>query len=142
MSMKKSQNKKKGSLKPQEPEIVKGSNIPELPEEGKKHTKIGIHTVSQFYGDNKQLSLFSDEKIDAFSKATGISLLNRPDSYGVVLNQSQRRVLEGILKAFSDTNYSGDELIDKTTYSSQIYSINKIQGAYSNIDKMPVIKLT
>jgi hypothetical protein len=111
-------------------------------EEGKKHTKIGIHTVSQFYGDNKQLSLFSDEKIDAFSRATGISLLNRPDSYGVVLNQSQRRVLEGILKAFSDTNYSGDELIDKATYSSQIYPINKIQGAYSNIDKIPVIKLT
>ena len=40
-------------------------------EEGKKHTKIAIHTVSQFYGDNKQLSLFSDEKIDAFSRATG-----------------------------------------------------------------------
>ena len=65
-------------------------------EEGKKHTKIAIHTVSQFYGDNKQLSLFSDEKIDAFSRATGLSITNRPDSYGVVLNQSQRRVLEGI----------------------------------------------
>ena len=24
-------------------------------DEGKKHTKISIHTVSQFYGDNKQL---------------------------------------------------------------------------------------
>jgi hypothetical protein len=53
-------------------------------EEGKKHTKIAIHTVSQFYGDNKQLSLFSDEKIDAFSRATGLSITNRPDSYGVV----------------------------------------------------------
>ena len=68
--------------------------------EGEKHTKIAIHTVSQFYGDNKQLSLFSDEKIDAFSRATGLSITNRPDSYGVVLNQSQRRVLEGILKAY------------------------------------------
>ena len=111
-------------------------------DEGKKHTKISIHTVSQFYGDNKQLSLFSDEKIDAFSRATGLSITNRPDSYGVVLNQSQRRVLEGILKAFTDSNYKGDEEIDKATYSSNIYPINKIAGAYSNIDKIPVVRLT
>lgn len=111
-------------------------------EEGKKHTKIAIHTVSQFYGDNKQLSLFSDEKIDAFSRATGLSITNRPDSYGVVLNQSQRRVLEGILKAFTDSNYKGDEEIDKVTYSSNIYPINRIAGAYSNVDKIPVVRLT
>ncbi len=111
-------------------------------EEGKKHTKISIHTVSQFYGDNKQLSLFSDEKIDAFSRATGLSITNRPDSYGVVLNQSQRRVLEGILKAFSDSNYSGDEEIDKATYNSKIYPINKIAGAYNNVDKIPLVRLT
>ncbi len=111
-------------------------------DEPKKHTKIAIHTVSQFYGDNKQLSLFSDEKIDAFSKATGLSINNRPDSYGVVLNQAQRRVLDGILKAFSDTNYSGDVQIDKATYSSSIYPINKIAGAYSNVTNIPVIKLT
>lgn len=111
-------------------------------DEGKKHTKIAIHTVSQFYGDNKQLSLFSDEKIDAFSRATGLSITNRPDSYGVVLNQSQRRVLEGILKAFTDSNYKGDEEIDKATYSSKIYPINKIAGAYSNVDKIPVVRLT
>lgn len=111
-------------------------------EKGKRHTKIAIHTVSQFYGDNKQLSLFSDEKVDAFSRATGLSIGNKPDSYGVVLNQSQRRVLEGILKAFSDSNYSGDEEIDKATYSSNIYPVNKIAGAYSNVEKIPVVKLT
>ena len=111
-------------------------------EEKNKHTKIAIHAVKQFYADNIQLSLFSDDKIDAFTKTTGISLINRPDTYGVVLNQSQRRVLEGILKAFSDTNYSGDEEIDKATYSSTIYPINKIAGAYSNVDKIPLVKLT
>jgi hypothetical protein len=111
-------------------------------EESKKHTKIAIHTVSQFYADNKQLSLFSDEKIDAFSRSTGLSITNRPDSYGVVLNQSQRRVLEGILKAFTDSNYKGDQEIDKATYSSNIYPINRIAGAYSNVDKIPVVRLT
>ncbi|MCZ8162917.1 MAG: hypothetical protein O9275_19800 [Microcystis sp. LE19-196.1B] len=107
-----------------------------------RHTKMAIHTVTQFYGDSKQLSIFSDEKIDAFSKATGLSITNRPDSYGVVLNQAQRRVLEGVLKAFTDSNYKGDEEIDKATYSSKIYPINKIAGAYSNIDKIPVVRLT
>jgi hypothetical protein len=109
----------------------------------KKHTKIAIHTVTQFYGDSKQLSLFSDEKIDEFARATGIGLSNnRPDSYGVVLNQGQRKVLEGILKAFSDTDYTGDEEIDKATYSSKIYPIDKMRKAYSNIDAIPVVKLT
>ncbi len=108
----------------------------------KKHTKIAIHTVTQFYGDNKQLSLFSDEKIDAFTRATGISITDRPNSYGVVLNQAQRKVLEGILKAFTDTDYKGDEEIEKGRYSQDVHPINKIAGAYTNIDKIPVVKLT
>jgi hypothetical protein len=120
------------------------STAPPIPGDkvDKKHTKIAIHTVSQFFGDNKQLSLFSDEKVDAFSRSTGLPISNRPDSYGVVLNQSQRRVLEGFLKAFTDSNYKGDEEIDKATYSYKIYPIDKIAGAYSNVDKIPVVRLT
>ncbi len=117
----------------------------------KKHTKIAIHTVSQFYGDNKQLSLFSDEKIDAFKDATGLNLTNRPTNYGVVLNQSQRRVLEGILKAFTDTNYKGDEAIGKDKALESVYTLNKetakelllkSNAPYKNIDKIPVVRLT
>ena len=36
MRMKKSQNKLPGSFTAKEPKIVKGGNIPEIPEEGKK----------------------------------------------------------------------------------------------------------
>jgi hypothetical protein len=117
----------------------------------KKHTKIAIHTVSQFYGDNKQLSLFSDEKIDAFKDATGLNLTNRPTNYGVVLNQSQRKVLEGILKAFTDTNYKGDEEIGKDKALEGVYTLNKqtaqelilkSNAPYKNIDAIPVVKLT
>lgn len=105
-------------------------------------TRIAIHTVTQFYGDNKQLSLFSDEKLDNYSNTTGLPLTERPNSYGVVLNQSQKRVLEGILKAFSDSNYSGDTQIDKAHYSRDFHPVTKIVGAYSNVDKIPVVKLT
>ena len=116
--------------------------------EVEKHTKIAIHTVSQFYGDNKQLSLFSDEKIDAFSRDTGLSITNRPTNYGVVLNQSQRRVFEGILKAFTDTNYEGAEEVDKFTSLKEVMNIGSgtmreaIKKPYQNIDKIPVVRLT
>jgi len=108
----------------------------------RKYNKIAIHTVSQFYGDNKQLSLFSDTKIENFKKATGLSIPDRPDSYGVVLNQAQRRVLEGILKAFTDTDYKGDYAIDKNNYPEKDYPVNRVAGAYSNIEKIPVVQLT
>ncbi len=139
------------------PGLGGGSGFNPLPkQEGgvevdKKHTKIAIHTVSQFYGDNKQLSLFSDEKIDAFKDATGLNLTNRPTNYGVVLNQSQRRVLEGILKAFTDTNYKGDEAIGKDKALESVYTLNKetakelllkSNAPYKNIDKIPVVRLT
>jgi hypothetical protein len=124
---------------------------PPIPQEKAALTKIGIHTVTQFYGDNRQLTLFSDENVDAFSRATGLSITNRPDSYGVVLNQAQRKVLEGILKAFSDTNYKGDELIDKATALTEFYSdtetsaiaLTKAENApYRNIEAIPVVRLT
>jgi len=116
-----------------------------------KHTKIAIHTVTQFYGDSKQLSLFSDEKIEVFKEATGLNLANRPENYGVVLNQAQRKVFEGILKAFTDTNYLGDRQIDKATALGEIYSLNstsketlviKENAPYKNIKTIPVLKLT
>lgn len=139
------------------PGLGGGSGFTPLPKQegrvgiGGKHTKIAIHAVTQFYGDNRQLSLFSDEKIDAFKDATGLNLTNRPTNYGVVLNQAQRRVFEGILKAFTDTNYKGDEQKDKTTALGEIYAINETSGKtlvkgenapYRNIDAIPVVKLT
>jgi hypothetical protein len=119
--------------------------------EVEKHTKIAIHTVTQFYGDNKQLSLFSDAKIDTFKDATGLNLTNRPTNYGVVLNQAQRNVFEGILKAFTDTNYKGDEQKDKATALGEVYSdtetsaktlVKGDNAPYKNIDTIPVVKLT
>jgi hypothetical protein len=128
--------------------IPKGDRVDE-PE--RKHTKIAIHTVSQFYGDNKVLSLFTDEKIDLFTDATGLNLTNRPANYGVVLNQAQRKVFEGILKAFTDTNYKGDEQKDKATAFREVYSdtensaktlVKGENAPYKNIETIPVVKLT
>lgn len=123
-------------------------------EENKKElTQIAMHGVSQFFGDNKQLSLFSEDRIDDFVKSTGLNLPNKPNSYGVVLNQAQERVMYAILKYLSDTNYKGDELKDiiKDKPLGDIYSLNPASkvtlvtgenAPYKNIDAIPVVKIT
>jgi len=116
---------------------------------GRKFTSVAIHTVKQFYADSRQLSLFSETKIDEFIQATGLEVLKRPESYGVVLNQTESRVFEAILQAFSNTNYLGDEQREKKeelkerglNITSQS-GAEAIEKAYRNIDKIPVIKVT
>ena len=131
--------------------IEKPIPIPIPGRESNKLTQIAMHGVSQFFGDNKQLSMFSDERIETFSRATGLNLTNNPTNYGVVLNQAQERVLYGILKAFSDTNYKGDELKEKAIALGEVYSLNqtsketlviKENAPYKNIDAIPVVRLT
>lgn len=120
-------------------------------EVGKKHIQIAMHAVKQFYGHNKILTLFTDEKVDAFSDATGLNLTNRPTNYGVVLNQAQSRVFEGILQAFTYTNYKGNEQRNKKTALGEVYSdtivsaqilVKGDNAPYKNIDTIPVVKLT
>jgi hypothetical protein len=122
-----------------------------LKEKVEKHTKMSIHLVNQYYGGNKQLSLFSDAKIDDFKDATGLNLTNRPTNYGVILNQSQGRVFEGILKAFTNTNYKGDEQKDKDKALREVYLdtpasaetlVKGDNAPYKYIDTIPVVKLT
>ncbi len=116
--------------------------------EPESFTKIAIHTVTQFYGDNKQLTLFSDVHIDHYKNATGLSLNNRPNEYGVVLNQAQSRVFEGILKSFTESNYKGSEEVSKLKSLDQVMNIGSgsmreaIRKPYENIDKIPVLRLT
>lgn len=118
---------------------------------GKRHTKIAIHTATQFFADSKQKTLFSEEGVNSFISNTGLSVNNKPSGYGIVLNQSQRRVLEAILKAFTETNYNGDEQQNKTssfgnTYTNRTSSrqtlIDGENAPYKNINTIPVLKLT
>ncbi|MES2389885.1 MAG: hypothetical protein V4543_17925 [Bacteroidota bacterium] len=128
------------------PDIVvteESADLPPKPDTKKAHTAIAIHTVNQLYGDSKQLSLFSIEKTEEFIKSTGLGAIVIPKSYGMVLNQSQHRVFEAILKAFSDTNYKGNEQIDKSAYPKRTgYPINKMPEPYSNVNSIPVLHIT
>jgi len=141
--------KGKKELEKKDKEILEGKKelekkVKELLDKKKRkgHTALSIHGISQFFGDSKQQSIFSDAMIDNYVTTTGVEIKNRPTNFGVSLNQSQRRVLDGILKAFSETRYKGDEQIDKATYNKNIHPIIKAPGAYDNINNIPVIRLT
>ncbi len=115
-----------------------------------EHTKISIHAVKQLYGDNKEITKFSGDNIDNFVEATGLNLTNKPDSYGVVLNYTQKKLFEAILRILTDTNYKGDTQIDnnsllKGTYKdTQISNTTLLTGSkapYKNIKTIPLLKI-
>jgi hypothetical protein len=131
------------------PGLDTGQGFTALPKErGAKENErpfaIGIHAANQFYGDSNQLTLFSEQKVESFTEATGLQLNNKPDSYGAALNMNQKRVFEGLLKAFSDTNYRGEAKVAKGDSLKGVYSKGKdeLSKIYSNIDTIPVVRLT
>jgi len=134
-----------------EKEVEKKRIALPTPGEGKPKTiKVALHAIRQFYGGNTQLSLFSDEKIEEYTLATGLNLMDKPDRYGAVLTQNQMRVYEGITRAFTETNYLGDESIytkdlqeDLSLSEAGVKTLLKGENApYKNIDKIPIVKLT
>jgi hypothetical protein len=117
-----------------------------------KNTQIGLHAVSQYFGDTKERNLFSKEIVESYIKDTGLEITDRPDSYGVVMSQSQFKVFEGILSAFSDTNYAGHLTVSRTQSLKEVYRdkdkpvkeiLHSSENApYRHIENIPVVKLT
>jgi len=112
--------------------------------------KMSMHGVKQLFNEQTQLSLFSDEKVDTFATDTGLMLTNRPSVYGAMLTPCQSRVFEGILKAFSDTDYKGDKAQDLNSSFADVYEathkaketlITNQNAPYKNIKAIPMIHL-
>ncbi len=85
-------------------------------------TKIGLHSVKNLLGGERQLSLFKGESVDEFSKKYGLKLENAIDKYGVNLNETQMCIMEGILKGFTQTGYQGNvPPLDKIELAKEKY---------------------
>ncbi len=107
--------------------------------------KQGIHSVKQMFGEQRQLSLFTEQIPSDFNKKFGIEIVNKIDRYGIDLNETQLKVMEGILKAFTDTNYKGnigsknkDEVLKEYPKLNRSEHLPK---AYNNINEIPRIKI-
>lgn len=107
--------------------------------------KQGLHSVKQMFGEQLTLSLFSDKIPSEFSRKFGIEVINKIDRYGIDLNETQLKVMEGLLKAFTDTNYKGntnskskDEVVNEY---SKINRPEHLPKAYQNITDIPRIQI-
>lgn len=113
--------------------------------------RLGIHSAKQFFKDKKQLSLFDPQQVEDYVTKTGLKIKDsNPDSFGVVLNVSQMKVFEGIVKAFSETNYKGDQEISTNESLKQLAGLDinsgaareKIAKAYKDKPTLPVVQIT
>ena len=110
-----------------------------------KLLKQGLHSVKQMFGEQLQLSLFTDRIPSEYSQKFGIDVVNKIDKYGINLNETQLKVMEGLLKAFTDTNYKGntsskskDEIVSEY---SKINHSEHLPKAYNNITEIPRIQI-
>ena len=113
MSMKKSQNNLPGSLNAQEPEIVKGVNVPELPEEGKKGKyKRSGHLTDQMlkynYPKDRQPSLFDNLQSETLKdiEVAGVEVAQIVE--GIKLSPSETKVIDCLCKLLHETSQTSD----------------------------------
>lgn len=107
--------------------------------------KQGMHSVKQMFGEQNQPSLFSDRIPSEYSRKLGIELENKIDRYGIDLNETQKKVMEGLLKAFTDTNYKGNtksksknEIVNDY---QKIARPDQLPKAFNNINEIPRIQI-
>lgn len=106
-------------------------------------TKIGLHSVKNILGDEKQISLFSNNLVQDFSDRYGIKLENSIDRFGVNLNDTQLRVLEAVLRGFTETNYQGNlSPLDKSEMAKEKYRSDDFPETYKHIAKIPRLYAT
>lgn len=111
-------------------------------DEDKKHndTKIGIHSVRNLLGSLNQLDMFSDHHVK-FGDEYGVEVDKSIDQIGMDLTDIQSRVMEGILRGFSQTNYKGNIAPKKKEEIAQKYS-GKLPATYKYIRELPQLRAT
>lgn len=103
-------------------------------------TQIGLHSVKNILGNQQQLSLFSDYSSSLEEK--GLSLQGTVDRFGVDLSDMQAKIMEGILRAFSETSYKGNiDPIDKSKIEEENY-FGQNSDFYKHIEQVPRIRIT
>jgi hypothetical protein len=104
-------------------------------------TQIGIHSVRNILGSPSQLTLFSDQHTK-FADEYGLEVAGKIEGFGIDLTDIQMRVMEGILRGFTETNYKGNVAPeDKDNIAQQKYS-GKLPDTYKHIQEVPRLRIT
>ncbi len=118
-------------------------------QEDDKAYRMSVHGLKQLFAKPKHQTLFSQERVITTARDIGESLQNIPNSYGAILNQSQRDVFLAVVRAFSDTNYQGHKLLPKKEElknnrepEDSQRAEQKLEFIYKNIPEIPEIAIT
>ena len=110
-------------------------------EDNKNHsTKISIHSLINILGNDGQVSLFSEHD-KTFAQEFQIELNNTINRFGIDLTDIQLRVLEGILKGFSETDYRGNLNPQHKEEIFNQYS-GKIPDTFKYLNEIPRLRCT
>lgn len=108
-----------------------------------KHTstQISLHSVKNILGDQSQLSLFADQA-NEFSNEYNIALNGTIDRLGVDLTDMESRVMEAILRGFSEARYHENlESMERESICNEKFA-GKIPPAYRDVPRIPFLKIT
>lgn len=72
-----------------------------------KYTRFSMHAINNILGNQEQLSLFENQD-EIFAEEFQITLQNKISKFGIDLEDIEMKVMEGILKGFSETGYKGN----------------------------------
>ena len=109
--------------------------------ETKNATQINIHSVRNILGHSNQLTLFSEQHTK-LTQTYGSSLVEGIDRFGIDLTDIQMRVVEGILRGFTQTNYKGNIAPeDKESIAYQKYS-GRLPDTYKYVREIPRMRVT
>lgn len=106
-------------------------------------TIIGLNSVKNLLGHENHNTLFDNGHIQSFSRTYGIKVQDGIDRYGVDLTDTQARVMEGILRGFTLTNYKGNTApLEKTDLIEQKYAFGDLPATYKYVNKIPCLQAT
>lgn len=104
-------------------------------------TQIGLHSARNMFGIEKQLSLFSDYTIENLQSNSGINLDGKIERLGIELTDVQSKIVEGLLRGFTETNYQGNiDPIDISQIEVEKYSEGDLPPIYKYVKQVPRLR--
>ncbi|NGX47003.1 MAG: hypothetical protein K1000chlam3_00372 [Chlamydiae bacterium] len=101
-------------------------------------TQIGIHSIRNMLGNQGQISLFSDRRPGIKEEGLNLDGIER---FGFDLTEIQFRIMEGVLRGFSETGYRGN-LAPMETEDVIQEKPHPIPSAYKYITEVPRLRAT
>lgn len=104
-------------------------------------TRISMHSLKNLLGNSTQTSLFSNHDKE-FSAKYGIELFNSIDRFGFELSDIQTKIMEGLLRGFSETGYKGNITPKRRDEIFKEKYDGKMPEAYKYIYEIPRLRAT